>query len=437
MSFDKNKEASDRGVFSGLRDLIRRFRSDRSGNYLIIMAIATPAMVGAAGLGTEEGVWLYQHHKAQSAADAAAISAATAYGVSTTSDLTTNARSVAAQYGFANGSAFNNISVAVNRPPTSGTHKTNTSAVEVIVNEYQPRMLSAIFGGGNVHIQARAVALSAAGVGCVLSLDKTASGAQSVQGTPALTLNGCSDFDNSSSPTALSLGGSATMTAMSVAVVGNIYGASHITATKGIMTGVSSATDPYAARSYPSYSGCNYNSASEKGKVTLSPGVYCNGLTINASANVTFSPGTYYFDRGTFSVNGNATMSGTHVTFVFTSSTGSNYATFSINGGATVYLTAPNSGALSGLVVFGDRNIPVGTSFSLGGGANQSFVGAVYLPTANVSYYGGAGATGSTASPCIQLIGDTITFVGNSSLQVNCSGYGTSTIGIQTAGLAE
>ena len=437
MGFGESGRTSDRGVLLRLRNLARRFGRDESGNYLIIMAVVMPVLVGAAGLGTEEGYWLYIHHKEQSAADAAAISAATAYGVSSSSDITTNARSIAAQYGFANGSAFNNIAVTVNRPPATGPYKSNSSAVEVIVNEYQPRMLSGLFGRGNVRIYSRSVALSAAGVGCVLSLDKTASGAQSVQGNPALTFNGCSDFDNSSSSTAMSLGGSATMTAMSVAVVGNISGASHITATKGILTGVSSATDPYAARSYPSYSGCNYNSVTEKGKVTLSPGVYCNGMTINASANVTFSPGTYYFDRGTLSVNGNATVSGTHVTFVFTSSTGSNYATFNINGGATVYLTAPVSGTLSGIVLFGDRNMPVGTSFGLGGGANQSFVGAVYLPKANVSFYGGAGATGSTASPCVQLIGDTITFVGNSSLQVNCSGYGTSTIGIQTAGLAE
>ena len=61
-------------------------------------------------------------------------------------------------------------------------------------------------------------------------------------------------------------------------------------------------------------------------------------------------------------------MTGTGVTLIFTSNTRSNWPTATINGGATINLTAPTSGATIGMIMFGDRNIPVGTSFKFNGG---------------------------------------------------------------------
>jgi hypothetical protein len=61
-------------------------------------------------------------------------------------------------------------------------------------------------------------------------------------------------------------------------------------------------------------------------------------MKINAGANVTLSPGNYVLDQGSLSINGNATVTGSSVTLIFTSSTGNNYATGTINGGATINL---------------------------------------------------------------------------------------------------
>ena len=38
------------------------------------------------------------------------------------------------------------------------------------------------------------------------------------------------------------------------------------------------------------------------------------------------------------------------------------------------------SGLVTGIVLFGDRNMPAGTSFNLSGGGSQTFGGAIYLP---------------------------------------------------------
>jgi hypothetical protein len=141
----------------------------------------------------------------------------------------------------------------------------------------------------------------------------------------------------------------------------------------------------------------------------------------------------YYLDQGSLSVKGGATLTGTGVTLVFTSSTGSSYATANINGGATINLTAPTTGSTAGIVFFGDRNMPVGTSFSFEGGASQAFGGALYLPKGAVSFAGGS----NTGNACTQLVADTITFSGNSNFAINCAGYGTKPLGSGLAKLVE
>jgi hypothetical protein len=87
-----------------------------------------------------------------------------------------------------------------------------------------------------------------------------------------------------------------------------------------------------------------------KTSTELNPGVYCDGITVNSGATLTLNPRIYYFDRGTFSVNGDGTVIGTGVALIFTSSTGTNWATATINGNASVNLTAPNSGSTEGIV---------------------------------------------------------------------------------------
>jgi len=201
--------------------------------------------------------------------------------------------------------------------------------------------------------------------------------------------------------------------------VGGISGSAGITTTQGVATGVAPTADPYANVPVPFFSGCDQHNFSAHTTVTINPGVYCGGMQLNAGANVTLNPGIYYLDQGGFSVNGGATIKGTGVTLIFTSSTMTNWPTASINGGATVNLTPPTTGPTAGLVMFGDRNMALGTAFKFNGGTSQYIGGAIYLPTAAVSFSGGA----ATGTSCTQIIGDTVTFVGNSSVAINCSGY--------------
>jgi len=407
------------------QSLLARFGRDQSGNFAIIAALVMPLLAGTAGLGAEYGMWIYKHQAMIAAAGSSAVSAATA-----SNNIAIEADAVAASYGFVNG--VNGTTVVVNQPPQSGTQTNNSSAVEVVIQQTQPRLLSALFDSDPITIKSRAVAISANGAGCVLALNPTADGAVTLQGSTQITLNGCSLHDNSSSSSAMSTGGS--LSALSVNVVGGISGStSGITATNGIHTGVLPTADPYASASPAAFSGCNQTHFSTQSSITINPGVYCGGMSLTAGAVVTLNPGIYYLDQGSLFVRGGATITGKGVTLVFTSSTGNNWATATINGNASVNLTAPAFGPTAGIVMFGDRKMTTGTSFKLNGGASQTFGGAIYLPTAAINYSGSS----STNMGCTQIIADTITFSGNSNVQLNCSDSATTSFGIVTATLVE
>jgi Flp pilus assembly protein TadG len=414
----------------GDQNLFVQFRRNQSGNFTIITALVLPVLIGIAGLGTEAGLWSYKHQTMQSAADSAAFSAGTS---GNRTNLAAEAGAVTASYGFVNGA--NGAVVTVNQPPKSGSHLTTPGAVEVIVTQTQARLFSAIYSSQPVTISARAVAIGGNGGGCVLALNTAASGAAAAQGSTSVNLIGCSLYDNSSNGSALTVGGSATISALSVSVVGHISGQASITTTKtnGITTGATPANDPYASNSYPPFLGCDQNNFTAKNAVTIDPGVYCDGMQLNAGANVTLNPGTYYINQGSLQVNGSATLTGNGVTLVFTSSTGLNYPTATINGGATVNLSAPTSGPTAGIAIFGDRNMPVGTSFKFNGGSSQVISGAIYVPKGAVNFAGGA----NSANGCTQLIADTVTFSGNSNFAINCSGYGTKSLGVSATTLVE
>src|SRR6185369_3984749 len=111
--------------------------------------------------------------------------------------------------------------------------------------------------------------------------------------------------------------------------VGTISGASNITATNGIRTHIRPVGDPYATVSPPTKPSCNNAkiTVNANGKTnSLSPGCYSGSITVNAGATLALDPGIYYLDGANFSVAGNATLTGTGVTLVFTGS-GNNWGT--------------------------------------------------------------------------------------------------------------
>jgi Flp pilus assembly protein TadG len=282
---------------------LQQFARDERGNFAILTAVVLPVVAGLVGLSSEGGLWLYQHQNMQSAADSSAFSAAVAR-----SNFVVQASAVAASNGLVNGT--NGVTVTVNQPPQSGTHVSTPGAVEVIINKLQPRLFSALFSSTPVSITARAVAVNdQSGKGCVLALNGQASGAATLQGSTVVNLSGCSLFDNSADGTAaLTVGGSASLSALAVRVVGGISGQASISTTNGSSTNVAPAADPYANVTNPSSSGPTGGNCCSHGTDTLSPGIYKTGMKLVAGANITLQPGTYYIQGSGLDVSGGATL---------------------------------------------------------------------------------------------------------------------------------
>lgn len=411
---------------TGVLRVLKDFARDRSGSYLIISALTMPVLVGMAALGTEVGYWMHQQQKMQDAADSAVFAAATYYGPNYTSSsgVSNSATSIAATYGFApssvGSSSTYSTSISVAEPPSDGPSKGQMGAVEVTIKKKYPRMLSALFGNTPVSVSARAVAKTKGGYGCVLALDGTASNAAQAQGTINVALQSCSLYDDSNASNAVSGGGSASVSALSIGIVGNISGGTSFTTTEGVWTGQPATPDPYSDVNVPTYTGCTYHNYNTKQNDTLSPGVYCGGIHFNGGTTATLTDGTYIFDGGSFLVDGGASVTCNHCTLILTSSSGNNYPNITINGGSTVNLSPQTSGTYSGLVFYADRKTPVGTKDNLDGGSGMTLGGAVYLPTAAVDWSGG----NATGTVCTQLIGDTVNFSGNAAMGVNCVGKG-------------
>jgi Flp pilus assembly protein TadG len=395
-----------------------RLRRDCSGATAVVFAVTLSATLGFTALGTEVSLWYAKKRDMQGVADSAAYSGAVT--LISGGDAASQAKAIAAEYGYAD--QVNGVAVTVNHPPASGAYQGNNAAVEVIIQQPQQRLLSTLYLGADPALRSRAVAIAGAGDACVLALNAGASAATFGNGTTNVDLVGCGLVVNSTSPSALTLTGQAQITAQSAAIAGgySTSGGAELNTEESVVTGAPPLQDPFQNTQIPSYSGCDQTSyqANAGANVTLNPGVYCNGFSVQGGATVTLNPGVYIIDRGTFSVAGNATVTGNGVTIVLTSSTASNYATVSISGGAVVNLSAPTSGSTAGLAFFQDKNAPTGVNNSFTGGSTQNITGAIYLPKQEVGFAGGSqGSQG-----CTLLIADQIDFKGNANLATNCAG---------------
>lgn len=399
--------------------VLRRVVLDSRGGVLMIVALVLPILIGALGYGLEVAQLYMVRERMQNASDSGAITAARAYASSQSADLDEEARVAIAEYGF---QLSNGSTIAVNEPPTSGSYAGQEGFIEVSISQPQPRSFSRIFGSTDIMVATRSVARVSPTPACLIALNATAAGAVTISGGVVVNLDNCDAHVNSSNTKALKASGGAALNAASAYIVGrsNLTGGAQINVTGNYQQNASPTSDPYASVTIPSFGGCDRTNYSTNRTVTLTPGVYCNGINVSSGGNVTLSPGVYYIDRGSFNVSGGGTVRGTGVTLVFTSSTGFNYPTVSISGSSILQLSAPTSGNFAGIAFYGDRNMPVGTTFTFSGGTSQNIAGALYLPRGKITWSGGS----SAYMGCTRVIGDTIVFSGQASLGAQCATVG-------------
>ncbi|MER9840512.1 pilus assembly protein TadG-related protein [Mesorhizobium australicum] len=390
--------------FTRIRRLANGICRGTDANVATIFALSLPMVVGAAGFGVETSYWYYNSLRLQATADAAAYAGALEQiSGSDTPTIVAAATQSAASNGLGSGT------ILVNTPPASGPN-TAKKAVEVIVGQKLDRIFTSIFAQGQVPEQARAVALiTDASKACVLALHPSASKAALFSGNTTVKLIGCSVMANSIASDAINLQGSAGLQADCLITAGGISLSNPVTTVCAApITQALPAADPFAGLPAPAAS----NPCQNTNKSKLGPGTYCNGLSL--SGNVTLQPGVYVIQSGDFKVNANANVSGDGVTIYLAGA-----SRVSMNGNATVSLSAPTSGIYSGVLMYGDRTSTGGQS-TFNGTASSLLTGALYFPKQQVNYLGNFSGQGG----CTQVVADTIQWSGNSTINQDCTSLG-------------
>lgn len=377
----------------------------RNGNVAVMFALVLPVVAGAAGLGVETSYWYYRGLQLQTAADASAFAA----GMEKRSGATENEiEAMALLTAEDNGFDPDIGTVTVHSPPTSGAY-VGSDAVEVILTGRAERFFTLVFNNSDVNLRARSVATFAkASDACVLALHPTAGAAAKFSGNTHVTLDGCSVMANSVASNAIQTQGSVDVRADCMIAVGGTDATVGVTLTEcpAPITQAPPVGDPFSDVPVPAMG----STQNDNGAV-LNPGRYPSGMDLKNTK--TLNPGVYYV-QGDLNINANANITGAGVTFYVT-----NGGHVTINGNATLNLTAPTTGTYAGVLFFGDRSITTGTN-KFNGTAGSKMTGAIYFPGQNIEYAGNF----SGDNGCTHVVGRTVEWTGSTTIAVDCTAYG-------------
>ncbi|HEV2425032.1 MAG TPA: pilus assembly protein TadG-related protein [Terriglobia bacterium] len=391
-----------------------------SGQALAVTCLAMSVLMGATGLAVDMGYLRYTQRRMQTAADAAALTAAAElnYG-----DYVSAGLADAAANGFTNGA--NNVTVAVNSPPTEGAYAGQSNYAEVIVTDSVPTFFMKMLGINSEQVSARAVGHYNSSTNCVYALSPNATNAIHINGTVSFTAQCGVVDDSNASPALLMDGASGSLSATSIAISGSYTNNGSGLLSPTPTTSAPPQSDPLAYLSAPPVGTCTYSSAQNfNSSASLTQGVYCGGISVGGNANVNFASGTYVINGGQLSFGGSSTITGSNVMFYLTGG-----ASLSISGGTTVTLSAPTSGTYSGILFFQDRTDSSAASFQ--GGNSMNLTGGLYFPDAALEFKGN-----NSSSAYGIIVASTLLFDGNSTINDNYSSLSNGSP-IKSATLAE
>jgi hypothetical protein len=334
-------------------------KTREKGYILLTTAVSITVLLGFLGLSVDVGFLQFQKRRIQSAADAAAAGAAFQLAAQAGSDAArTEGKYDSAKNGFTDGS--NGVTITINIPPSTGNYTTNNYAAEAIVRQANPTYFMNLFNISSVTVAARSVVMADNSANCIYVLDSSAQDAFFATGGATVNLN-CGIVDDSSNSKSLETSGSNThLIATNISIAGNYNANGNSTISPTPSTGAKVVADPLAYLTTPTVPAtCDYTNYSfNGGTTTISPGTYCNGITVSSTETTLYlNTGLYILKGGGLNVSGGANIvSNTGgVTFDNTSGGSYSYKPVVISGGSTTSLAAPSTssgGALEGILFF-------------------------------------------------------------------------------------
>jgi hypothetical protein len=400
-----------------------RSETRREGTVVVAVAVSLIGLLAFLALSLDGGMVLEKRRTVQGVSDSAALAAASELyaravtepqGVDATGAAKAIARQIATDNGYTDG--VNGATVTVNIPPLSGQFKGMQFHAEVIITAPQARHISRVFGPStNVSTTGRAVAkgTSVTTANGIIALNPTQKSSVVATGNASINVVNANVIVDSSNTAAMNNNGTgATMTATKGFALTGTPGYTGGGFTGPITSGQAPTPDPLRFLPPPPIP-----TTVQKVKmpingdnpVTLKPGLYVGGISINSKATVTLSPGIYYMQGGGFSISGQGNVIGDGV-LIYNAPTKKSDVV-DISGTGKLTLSAMTTGPYAGLTIYQDRTSTAPVKIT--GDGQYNLTGGIYAAAADLTIKGnGDTSLGS------QLIADTFTMTGNGVLNV-------------------
>ena len=388
---------------------LRRWQRDESGNIMITAAILLPVVAGGVGAAITYSNANASRTSLQSALDSAVLSGALA--LSTGQDPVTTATNM-----FNNN--VNSHATQTNTNSIAATFSVTGTVVSGQATGNTVNPFAGLIGSQTIALNVTAAATQGTAPVCVLALDSLDKGSFDVNGQPTFNAPDCAVQANSTSNTGMTQEGQGQkIVAKKFGVTGgynvNNYSPSPVANSPAI-------ADPYASLPFPTYTSCASNAKGSEinTDTTLSPGTYCGGIHIYATAHVTLQPGIYVMNGGPFWADGSAVVTGDQVMIAFTGKG----ATLQIWGNSQVTVTSPISGTYMNMQFMQDNSsldthslwVSIGGSDADGG--KLSYDGVAYFPTE--TFWVRGNTTVNANSPTIAIVASEVWPQGKSTMNV-------------------
>jgi hypothetical protein len=410
---------------------IGRFMRDRRGNMGPLIAMMLVPLIGVIGVASETGSWFMVQRSMQNAADSAALAAATNAGT----NYVTEARSVTASYGFANGA--NNTTVAVVNNDNTIPAVCGGGCYKVTITRNIPIYLTRIVGfTGSVALNGgRAQTVSTLAIAtpqviptsyCLLSLGS--GDGFHINGGNNVNLHGCNVRSNGD---VTCNGNNSNGGANDIVYSGSNKKCSPSTHAS------SPLADPYSAQAanvpanpcggtYPQEISNTVDAQHRlAGNVTWGAlQTYCGDVMLTGNVNLTTaSPGTVLvIYNGMLDLNGHTLLglAGSGLTIVFSGTNAGGYSHIP-SGGGDLNFAAPTTGTWSGYALYQNPALTSGVDMSAAGNSpTWDITGLIYLPNSDLQFSGAVNKATNGLS-CFALVDSTFQSNGTGDILENQS----------------
>jgi hypothetical protein len=413
---------------------------DERGASALIVAIFLPSLIGFGALGAETGLWYTMKLRSQSAADAAAISAAYEV-IAGKQDLTPAASEAAAHNGYTG------ITPVVVHPYSDDVV---SNAVAVTLQQTQEALLASPFLPG-ITIGSKAVAVvKLLNNPCILARATNGTGVE-VSNSSSLRAPSCSVAANSTSRSAIAIqDNTGSINAKVLATQGEIVlngnpiiptaPPPELILSSLPMIGAPAVADPYASTFTHAFLTNGMPQTCATGPPYPANSQICGGLAID-DTTVDLLPGTYWITDGDLSLQSHAILkcsacdsaNGAGVTIILTTGPAGVVGNVQIARGTTITLQAPSSGTFAGALFVQDPLAAANGSSVLKGGAQMHLTGLLYFPNTTVNFRGNPNPS------CTVLVSNRVVIEGNATLTTSrCRRAGLTKLPrVRTVALAE